>query len=74
MNAAQIEAVRRAIMLIDNIRGGGNKLSTKLAMPEATLESVTAFARPYAEGIDAVGASAVKWLEAALNDRDYPTQ
>lgn len=72
MNPAQNAALRRVGDLITNIRAGGYKFATLLKKDDVTLEQVKQFGVPYATGIDDVGATALRYLEAAINDKDYP--
>lgn len=72
MNPAQTAAIKRAMEIVANIRAGGYKFSIIANQADVTLEKLKQFGVPYATGIDSIGAVAMSYLEAALNDKDYP--
>lgn len=72
MNKAQAAAIARAMEILTNIRAGGFKFASIANQPNVTPEALKSFGVPYANGIDQIGSVAIKYLEAALNDKDYP--
>ncbi len=78
MNKAQIEAIRRAMEIINLYRGASNKASGMIA----DIEKYDVTARPgvltkagqILASVDGAGANAIEYLTAALNDNGYPAE
>jgi hypothetical protein len=72
MNEAQIAALRRAEVLIDNMMGGVTKIETVLLHSDVPVEQRLSRCETWIKGVPEVGATAKAWLIAAANDKDYP--
>lgn len=78
MNSAQIAAIRRAMDLVNTGASQAFKAKTMLEtlpnIPEANRGTVLAKAAAVLGASDQYQQSANKYLEAAINDRDYPVE
>lgn len=72
MNEAQKAAIQRAMVIIDNMGAGATKVRSALATGEPA-EQVLTRVKGLLDGIQDVGNAGIKWLEAAYNDKDYPS-